>query len=299
MSHPTNSASATLAFVLSEPRSGSTVLSAMLDRRRGVISLPESSFPQVLGMVTHEERKDPRKLAALYLGSTFPPGPNPPTPLTAEDAAACMEGSNEQILINLGLALAQKIGRNPEEVSTVLWKTTRTINMNRGPLSTSGKFVVLRRNRQNVFESQFRVDFGIRNRNPWRYAIFAQSYEKAFGSLPKHRTFEIDYESIPERMAELFDFLGLKDQGEWGEGVSSFDTVAKNCSWLTEITGEFKNTDAEKRERLETVQKRSLDRALFWTKLLRPFMGPIRDYYDRQSLGHIREDAKMHFKSNK
>jgi len=296
MSHPTNSASATLAFVLSEPRSGSTVLSAMLDRRRGVISIPESSFPQVLGMVTHEERKDPRKLAALYLGSTFPPGPKPPTPLTVENAAACMEGSDEQILINLGLALARKIGRNPGEVSTVLWKTTRTIRMNRGPLATSGKFVVLRRNRQNVFESQFRVDFGVRNRNPWRYAVFAQSYENAFGILPKNRTYHIDYERIPGQFADLLKFMDVKDLGEWESGSSSLALLSQSTPWLTTVTGEFKNTDAEKRERLEPAQKRSLERALFWTRPLRHFMGPIRDYYDRRSLGDILREAEKHCK---
>jgi len=287
-----------LVFVLSEPRSGSTVLSAMLDRRRGVISLPESSFPQVLGMVTDEEIKDPLRLAALYLGSTFPPGPKPPTPLTAEDAAACMVGSDEQILISLGLALAQKIGRNPEEVSTVLWKTTRTIRMNRGPLATSGKFVVLRRDRQNVFESQFRVDFGVRNRNPWRYAIFAQSYENAFESLPKDRTYHLDYERIPEQFPDLLKFMDVQVLGEWGTGSSSLDLLSKTTPWLTTVTQEFNNTDAEKRERLDPVQKRSLDRAFFWTRPLRALMGPIRDHYDRGSLEDIRGEAQKHYKFN-
>jgi hypothetical protein len=291
-----NKPGANLVFVLSEPRSGSTVLSAMLDRRRGVISLPESSFPQVLGMVTHEERKDPRKLAALYLGSTFPPGPKPPTPLTLEDASACMVGSDEQILINLGLALARKIGRNPGEVLTVLWKTTRTIRMNRGPLATSGKFVVLRRNRQNVFESQFRVDFGVRNRNPWRYAIFAQSYENAFSSLPKHRTYHLDYDRIPEQFADLLNFMNVDDLGEWETGRSSLDLLSQSTPWLTTVTQDFKNTDAEKRERLDPVHKRSLDRAFYWMRPLRPFMGTIRDYYDRRSLEDIRGEAKKHYK---
>ena len=56
-----------LAFILSLPRSGSTVLSAMLDRKKGIVSPPESSFPQMLGTLTPEERADKRWLAALYL----------------------------------------------------------------------------------------------------------------------------------------------------------------------------------------------------------------------------------------
>ena len=290
-----NKKSVNLVFVLSEPRSGSTVLSAMIDRRKGVITLPESSFPQVLGMATNEERSDHKRLASLYLGSTMPPRPRPPTPLTLEDAAACMEGSDEQILINLGLALARKIGRNPVDVSTVVWKTTRTIRMNRGPLATSGKFVVLRRNRQNIFESQFRVDFGVRNRNPWRYAIFAQSYENAFESLPKDRTYHLDYERIPEKLTDLLKFMDVQNLGEWETGSSSLELLSQTTPWLTTVTQEFKNTDAEKRERLDPVQKRSLDLALLWTRPLRPFMKPIRDHYDYRSLGHMRIDAKMHY----
>jgi hypothetical protein len=278
-----------LAFLLSLPRSGSTLLTAMLDKKKGIICMPESCFPQVLGTLLPKERSDPRWLAALYLGSTMVP-----TPVSFEEAIGYMKGSDEEILISLGKLMARKTGRNPDEVSTIVWKTTRTIGINNGPFATSGKFIVLRRNPLNVFESQFRVGFGENNRRPWRFALFLQSYEHAFARLPKNRTFELDYESIPERMGELFDFLGLKDQGEWGEGVSSFDTVAENCSWLTEITGEFKNTDAEKRERLEPAQKRSLDRALFWTRPLRHFMGPFRNYYDRRSLGHAGKEALMH-----
>ena len=149
----------------------------------------------------------------------------------------------------------------------------------------------------NVFESQFRVGFGENNRRPWRFALFLQSYEHAFAQLPKCRVYELEYERIPERMPRVFDFLGVKDQGEWEEGTSSFEKVSESCSWLTEITGEFNNKDHEKRERLDPVQKRSLDRALLWTRSLRPLMGPIRDYFDRRSLDDIRTEAPKHYKS--
>ncbi len=283
-----------LAFILSQPRSGSTVLSAMLDRRKGVVCLPESSFPQVLGAITKKERQDKRWLAALYLGSTFPPRPKPPTPLTIDDAEACMTGSNEEILIALGKAVAAKIGHNPNEVNTVVWKTTRTIGMHRGPLSTSGKFVVLRRHLHNIYDSQFRVDFGIRNRRPYRFGVFTQSYEHAFAKLPVDRTFQLAYEEIPERFVELLNFLGVEDRGEWESGASTIDLVAQSGDWLAQATQEFRNDDPEKRAKMDARLLKTVDSAMFWTRPLRLFMGPVRRYFDISSLNDIRADARLH-----
>jgi hypothetical protein len=281
-----------LAYILSQPRSGSTVLSAMLDKRRGIVCMPESSFPQVLGAVSDKERSDSRWLAAMYIGSTFPSKPRPPTPLTLDEAESCMVGDNEEILGKLGGALAGKIGRKPDEVTTVVWKTTRTIGLHRGPLITPGRFIVLRRNLHNVYESQFRVDFGIRNRNPYRYAIFAHSYEHAFARLPKERTFKLDYETIPHQLPALIDFIGMEDRGEWDSGQSSLELVTKNASWLTEATKEFNSTDAEKRARLDTNQVSSLNKAWSLTRPVRPFLGPLRRHFDLRSMNDIRDVAR-------
>jgi hypothetical protein len=282
-----------LAYILSQPRSGSTVLTAILDKRKGVVCMPESSFPQALGIMSRSEREDRRWLAAVYLGSTFPP-----TPLSFEDALRCMDGSNEEILIDLGRALAAKLSRNPDDVRTVVWKTTRTIGMHKGPLATSGRFVVLRRHPHNVFESQSRFDYGVRNRKPLRYAIFSQSYEHALTSLPADRTFQIDYDDTEERLPALLDFLKIEDQGPWETGGSSLDLVAQSCSWLTQITEEFRNTDPEKRARLAPEMVRSVDRALVWTRPLRPFMGPLRAYFDKRSMRHIHEFAQQRLEEN-
>ncbi len=283
-----------LAFILSQPRSGSTVLSAMLDRRKGVVCMPESSFPQVLGTITRQERADKRWLGGLYLGRTFPPRPRPPTPLTVDDAERCMDGSNEEVLTNLGRSLAMKIGRDPEEVTTVIWKITRTIGMHTGPLSTNGKFVVLRRNLHNIFDSQFRVDFGIRNRNPYRFGVFTQSYENAFNRLPADRTFQLEYESIPDQLEGLMSFLGIADRGEWESGISTIDLVAQSGSWLAQATQEFRNDDPAKRASLGASITRKVDFALSLTRPLRPLMGPVRSYFDHRSMNHIRDEARRH-----
>lgn len=269
------------------------MLSAMLDKRKGVICMPESSFPQVLGAITPKERANPRWLAGLYRGSTYPPYPVPPTPLTIEDAMACMEGSDEEILFSLGKALARKLGKDPDAVKSVIWKTTRTIAMNRGPAATSGRFIVLRRHLHNVFDSQFRVDFGIRNRNPWRYAIFAHSYEWAFSQLPKGRIFEVEYETIPQKLGAMMEFLGIKDAGEWETGISSIEMVAKSGDWLQQAMQDFRSTDGEKRAKMDPVLLKRLDRALSLTAPVRAFLGPVRNYFDSRSLEHARIDARI------
>jgi hypothetical protein len=282
-----------LAYILSQPRSGSTVLTAILDKRKGVVCMPESSFPQALGVMSRKERSDRRWLAAMYLGSTFPP-----TPLTFDDALACMDGDDEQILISLGRALAKKVGRDPSEVRKVVWKTTRTIGMQNGPLKTTGSFVVLRRHPHNVFESQSRFAYGIRNRKPLRYAVFAQSYEHAFSQLPMDRTFLMDYDDTELRLPELMEFLKIENLGEWESGGSSLEMVAKACPWLTQITEAFKNTDPEKRARLDLKTIRSVDRALEWTQPLRPFLGPLRTHFDKRSMEHIRAFARQRLAEN-
>ena len=282
-----------LAYILSQPRSGSTVLTAILDKRKGVVCMPESSFPQALGVMSRNERSDRQWLAAMYLGSTFPP-----TPLTFGDALRCMDGSDEEILMSLGRALAEKLGRDPAEVHTVVWKTTRTIGMHRGPLATSGRFIALRRHPHNVFESQSRFDYGVRNRRPFRYAVFTQSYEHALGRLPADRTFLIDYDDTEHRLPALLEFLKIDDRGPWESGGSSLDLVAQSCSWLTQITEEFRNTDPEKRARLAPEMVSSVDRALAWTRPLRPLMGPLRAHFDKRSMRHIREFAQQRLAEN-
>ncbi len=273
-------------FVISEPRSGSTVLTAMLDRRQGILSMPESSFPQVLGYLHARDRSDPKRLAAIYIGSTFVP-----TPLDQEEIEACMQGCDCEVLDQLATATARKVGRDPADLGFAVWKTVRTIGMHRVIESLDAKVVILRRHPHNVFESQSRFSFGVRNRKPLRYAIFRQSYESAFESLRVSRCLNIDYDNLPEAISTICDFIGLPDRGVWPDNSSHFSEVAGQCSWLSEITGEFRNRDIEKRSRLDATMCRHLDCCLSLTRPLRPFMFPVRRYFDRRSLGHVLQIA--------
>lgn len=277
----------TLCYIIARPRSGSTVLSALLDKRIGIVSPAESSFPQVLGVVSEEERKNHRWMAALYIGATFPP-----TPLNLDDAEACMEGSNEEVLIKLGMAVSKKLGRESEDIKGIVWKTPRTVGMHAGPLSTPGKFVILRRNSHNVFESQFRVGFGENNRNPYRFAVFSESYEHAFSKIPDERKLDVHYDDLPGVIGQILEFIGVSDLGERVGGTSSLEDASKNCDWLSEVTQEFKNNDPAKRERLDPKQVVALERAMKIARPLRPFLGPVRAYFDNLSMGPIRDRAQ-------
>lgn len=276
-----------LCFILARPRSGSTVFSALLDKRVGIVSPPESSFPQVLGVVSDKERSNLRWMAALYIGATFPP-----TPLNLDEAEACMRGSNEEILNKLGLAVAKKLGRESEDIKGIVWKTPRTVGMHLGPMSTPGKFIILRRNSHNVFESQFRVGFGEANRNPYRFAVFSESYEHAFARVPKERKMEVHYDDLPGVIPDVMRFIGVADQGERIGGISSLEEAAQKCDWLSEVTQEFKNNDPEKRKRLDPSDIASLEMAMKLARPLRPFLGPVRSYFDQKSIGPIRDRAQ-------
>jgi hypothetical protein len=258
----------------------------MLDRHKGLVSPPESSFPQVLGAISKQERADKRWLAALYLGATCTP-----TPLNLDEAEACMAGSNREILTSLGLAVACKFCRDAQDVRAIVWKTPRTIIMHEGPLSTGGKFIVLRRNPHNVFESQFRVGFGENNRRPFRFAVFRESYEYAYAKLPRDRVLEIDYDSLPGTINDIIRFLGLLDEGDWETQSGSAKLAAAACDHMSEINQEFCNRDLEKRARLKPEQVASLNRSLSQARWLRPFLGPVRNHFDRASLNHMRSRA--------
>ncbi|MBK1827815.1 sulfotransferase [Haloferula rosea] len=274
------------AFVISEPRSGSTVLTAMLDRRKGVLSMPESSFPQVLGYLKKHERTDPRRLAAIYLGSTFVP-----TPLKFSEIESCMTGNDRDVLNQLAEATAGAVGRDPRQLNCVIWKTVRTIGMHQVLEDLDAKVVILRRHPHNVFESQSRFSYGVRNRKPFRYAIFRQSYEAAFTRLAVSERLEIEYDDLPEALSDICGFLEVPDLGIWPDDSSHFAEVAGNCNWLSEVTREFQNRDLEKRARLDDSACRTLDHCLSITRPLRFAIHPLRRFFDRRSLGHVRQIA--------
>lgn len=276
-----------LGFILSLPRSGSTVLTAILDRKSGIICLPESSFPQILQRLDRKALSCSQTLAAYYLASTFPG-----SPLEFEEIVPYMKGEPSEMLTAIGVATAIKLGRDPDKLKTVVWKTTRTIGMNQYPIkNTTGKFLLLRRNPLNVFESQFRVGFGINNRKPYRFALFRESYESAFACLPEERILNIKYENIPDRIFEIMSFLGVAESGDWECGVSSLDRVAAECSWLSDISGKFISKDEDKINRVDPAIRKRLENAIRLSRYLNPLLPLARRHFDIQTYQWISRKA--------
>jgi hypothetical protein len=148
-----------------------------------------------------------------------------------------------------------------------------------------------------VFESQFRFHFGANNRNPLRFAVFRESYESGFARIPKALKIEIEYDSLPEAVGSILEFNGIKNNGRWPDYVPSLGMASEQCYWLNEINSDFVNRDPEKRSNLDPQQVEKLEMALKITSVLRPIFLPVRQYFDKISLGHIEERAHSHMKS--
>jgi len=236
-----------LLIVVSLPRSGSTVLTSMLDRYEGVICLPESGFPQALEFAGEKILHDPRQAAALYHASSFGG-----TVLNLAEAEPCIRPDAQQTFIQLGLASAEKLGRPTASIRAVVWKTTRMISRWKSLAAMGARFVVLHRELRNVFESQFRVDFGAHNRNPVRFAAFAASYDAIFRKYPQGTRF-LSYTKLDEEMKDLVKWLGL--EGHLREaGPSSLEGVSSRFDFHTTILDKFQNRDAEKASRISRRQ---------------------------------------------
>jgi len=277
----------TLVCVYSLPRSGSTVLIAELDRIKGVVCLPESYFPQVLELLTPEELSNKSSLAAFFLASS-PSG----SLLSFEEAKECMDPDDwNRTLINLGLACALKTNRKPSQVTTIIWKTTRIIGRWRLFSEAGGRFIILKRNPLNVFESQFRVDFGRHNRNPFRFAVFLESYEAVFSRLPKKDSRFIEYELIPNQLPALQNWFGVENT-HWTESESSLAKTHAKKTWHGGLLDGFKSNDPLKRKNVTQMQRVAIIVGRFISRPLRPLLGLLRDHYDKGIMSQIRTDAR-------
>lgn len=266
-----------LFCIYSLPRSGSTALLAQLEKSSELLCMPESYFPQAIEFLKPIERLSNGRVAQLYI-DCCPAG----AVLSFKEALACIELNDlEKTLVSLGLAVASKVGRDTKPIKAIIWKTTRLVSRSHAFSGTGGKFVVLRRNPLNVYESQFRVGFGIHNRNAFRFAVFRETYEEAFARLPKDRLFELDYEDTQVRIGELLSWLGVGDEVTVPLGSVLSMTHAKK-EWHGGLMDSFHNSDKEKISRLTPLQGFKLRVALLSTRFFRPFTGRLRDYFDEK-----------------
>lgn len=271
-----------LICVYSLPRSGSTVLIAQLERIKGIVCVSESYFPQILEFLSPTVLADSEKLAAIYLASS-PDG----SLLSFDEVVKCIfPFEHKKTLTQLGLAYAVKTNRDPSQIRYIVWKTTRLIGRWKIFAGADGRFIVLRRNPINVFESQFRVTFGIHNRNAIRFILFRESYESAFARFPLKSTFSIDYESIPDQIPLLLLWLSLDDVS-WSEAESSLASTSAKNAWHSGVMSSFESKDFIKRMRIQKLSRILLRLGQILFRAFRPLLGPIRDYHDKKIMVQV------------
>ena len=275
-----------LLFILSAPRSGSTVLTSLLDRHTGVISIPESGFPQVLSYLTEEIWRNKELVAAIYLCSCYGG-----SLLSLAEVSAGVMADRRETLVALGLAEAAKAGRDITNIRWIVWKNTRIVTAWRHLDEFRGKFAIIRRNPINIYESYQRVDFAAKNRKPLRFAVYFRGYEAAFRDYPGNVTFCFDY---PRTQQQLPEFLGMLDidPDDIHGGPSTLSSVSGRFEFHSEILGEFRDEDAEKRGRIPAKSLVAVERALKAVQFVDPFCGWLRKWADRRQARTIIRNAR-------
>lgn len=274
-------------FIVSVPRSGSTVLTNLLDHLEDVVCPPESFFPAALEMLDDREMSDRRKIAALFLVSC-----SDGSPLSLEEAETCIRPDKKRTLDELALAIARKLGREPAGIRSAVWKFTRMAGCWKLPAHIGGKFIILKRNPHNVYESQFRVHFGEKNRNPLRFALFAASYDAAFTDYPQDLTLKLDYPDIPKRLDEIAAWIGSSGKKR-GQAAGSLDAVAGCNPWHANINKPFDNCDAEKLRNLTFVQSTGFRAAYALLRRLGFLNHLARRTADRRQMEALRNQAAV------
>ncbi len=277
-----------LSCIYSLPRSGSTVLTAELDRFEGVVCVPEAYFPQILAFLPEQDLASRQTLARVFL-ATCDAGFSLSL---AELESAIVPGHWRETFVEIGLRCAEKAGRDRESVKAIVWKSTRMLTGYAAMRDAGARFVILRRNPINVFDSQFRVGFGIHNRNPLRFAAFRQSYEALFYAMRRFDVFELDYESIPNELPALVDWLGGRTLLRREGGSTMADTMARH-DWHSGLLDGFNSTDAQKRKNVALWQ-----RAAFWGStaafsLMRPYWYAKRRRYDERMSREKRDNSEQ------
>lgn len=277
-----------MLFIVSAPRSGSTVLTSLLDRHTGVISLPESGFPQMLAYISEETWKNRGLIAAIYLCSCYGG-----TLLDHGEALACIKPDRQDTLIALGLAEAAKAGRDIGGVRWIVWKNTRIVSAWHHLQKFGGRFAIIRRNPINIYESYQRIGFATKNRKPSRFAIYFRGYESVFRNYPADATFEFDYPKTAQQLPEFLEMLGIDPDDTHG-GASTLSAVSGRFDFHRDILGEFRDDDAEKRKRIPERSVVSVERSLRCFESMDAICGWLRKWADyRQAKTMIRNARRL------
>lgn len=272
-------------FLVSMPRSGSTVLTNLLDANKDVICPPESFFPAALEWIHPKEMLDRRMIGAIFVVSC-----SDGSPLTISEAAACVSDDKHTTLDNIALKIASKLGREPAQITSVVWKFTRMVGSWRFAAGTGGRFIILKRNPLNVYESQFRVPFGLKNKSPMRFALFASSYESAFKDYPSDATLELTYPNIPNSLKTIEEWIGSTGIKR-NSSKSALDQVAEKNPWHSDIKKPFEDRDSEKIRNLLPWQIQTIDLASWAFRHISVIPLIARRLADKRQMRSLRRQA--------
>lgn len=275
-----------LLMVVSQPRSGSTALLAEFERYRGVVCIPESYFPQMLGLMKKDEIYCPELLAAYYLLSC-----DDGALLSYEEAIKCMvPGEPYETLKLLSEGHIAKSGKKVSEVGCVVWKTTRLVSECNIPISCGFKYVVLRRKHVNVFESQFKVAMGRLNRKPIRFMAFRESYESVYRKISAANKYEVDFENIPTDVPLILADLGLQVEAAMPKNSLIAASSAKHYRHARVVDG-FQSKDTAQFNNVSFINRLLLSGAAIILRPLRCLMYPVRRHYDLIQMKKFRVSA--------
>lgn len=263
------------------------MLARLLSSRADVLCVPESFFPGLLDWVTEEDWQNPAWMAALFHASC-----SDGSPLSLAEAQDCMLGGPQSSMAALARKVAEKDGRDPGRIRAVVWKSTRLVGSHRKTDALGWKYLILKRPELNVYESQFRVPFGAKNRDPRRFALFAASYEEAFRTLPAGKTRELNYGEIPRELDAVLAWMGSRAGVDVTDRPGILDKTAGQRPWHSAIGSDFRDDDEAKLSNLSDTQVRQFQRArgIFRRVGILPRLARARA--DRRQAEALREAAR-------
>ncbi len=252
------------------------MLSAQLDSVKGIVCVPENYFPFLLFFDENWRERPREELAKLFLEST-----DDSSILDYDEVLSCLTGNSlRRALIEIGLRIAEKTGRKREGVRAVVWKTTRLVSGYSLPESLGFRFILLQRNFLNVYQSQFRVEFGRLNRDPIRFVLFGYSYMSIFKKIDRHIVRDIEYSRVQAQLPDIVRWIGVESV-LWDNGRSAIIESMGSSSWHSGLSLSFKDEDSKKIKALSTRLRYSI----FFAKIfLYPsiyILSPIRKQLDR------------------
>lgn len=249
-----------IIFVYSVPRSGSTYFTKLLENKKGYVVMPETYLH--LALLSKDFI-----ISEKSINSCMPDG----FPITNKEIYNSIKNSEDKLRDFICL-LQRKF--NPEYLvlkSTRLLGYANLINLN-----FECRSIWIDRNPLNIYESLTRVSFGKKNSNPFRFAVWYNSY----------------YYSRTRLNSEIVCYSeSVKYIRNLPEGITVLKSYSSKYhstkSWHSNLNKSFNNTDLKKLDNLSNNYKLLIQLSILILKLFNPFFNYLRISYDKKMLRKI------------